>query len=155
MRESFQFAGDHLVTALLGFNLGVEIGQLAVLLVLIPVLDLLFRYVLPERLGIIILLAIVAHTAWHWMLERGDQLAKFPFPRIDAALLASAMRGMIALLTLVAGADLLNMWLKRLVDTRKPSLERDTAGALFKEPGNDLKGIGQFDQGQAIENRAR
>ena len=133
LRESFQFAGDHLITALLGFNLGVEIGQLAVLLVLIPVLDLLFRYVLPERLGIIILSAIVAHTAWHWMLERGDDLAKFPFPKIDAALLASAMRGMIALLALGAGAAVLNALLKRLVDTRSLSLERDNAGALFKK----------------------
>ena len=34
LRESLQFAGDHLVTSLLAFNLGVEIGQLAVLLVL-------------------------------------------------------------------------------------------------------------------------
>jgi hypothetical protein len=29
VRESFQFAGDHFVTALLGFNLGVEIGRSA------------------------------------------------------------------------------------------------------------------------------
>ena len=28
LREQLQFAGDHLVTSLLGFNLGVEIGQL-------------------------------------------------------------------------------------------------------------------------------
>ena len=61
-------------------QLGVEIGQLAVLLVLVPALGLLFRYVVPERLGIIILSALVAHTGWHWMLERGEQLAKFPFP---------------------------------------------------------------------------
>jgi HupE / UreJ protein len=92
LRESFQFAGDHLVTALLGFNLGVEIGQIVVLIVLIPALGLLFRYVVAEWLGIIILSAIVVHTAWHWMLERGDQLVKFPFPKIDAALLASARR---------------------------------------------------------------
>src|SRR5262245_17313411 len=39
LRESLQFAGNHLMTALFGFNLGVEIGQIAVLLVLIPALD--------------------------------------------------------------------------------------------------------------------
>ena len=133
LRESFQFAGDHLVTALFGFNLGVEIGQLAILLVLIPALDLLFQYVLPERLGIIILSAIVAHTAWHWMLERGDQLAKFPFPKIDAALLASAMRGLIALLVLGAGLALLNAVLKRLIDIKSLLPKRDIAGAPFKE----------------------
>src|SRR5262249_53832911 len=43
LSESLQFAGDHLLTALFGFNLGVEIGQLAVLAVLIPALGVLFR----------------------------------------------------------------------------------------------------------------
>jgi hypothetical protein len=100
LRESLQFTGDHLLVSLLAFNVGVEIGQLAVLAVLIPALDLLFRYIIAERLGIIILSALVAHTAWHWMIERADQLAKFPFPPLDAALLASAMRGLIAVLVL-------------------------------------------------------
>jgi HupE / UreJ protein len=100
LRESLQFTGDHLLVSLLAFNIGVEIGQLAVLAVLIPALGLLFRYVVAERLGIIILSALVAHTAWHWMTERADQLAKFPFPTLDAALLASAMRGLMAVLIL-------------------------------------------------------
>jgi hypothetical protein len=100
LRESLQFTGDHLLVSLLAFNVGVEIGQLAVLAVLIPALDLLLRYVVAERLGIIILSALVAHTAWHWMTERADQLAKFPFPPLDAALLASAMRGLMAVLIL-------------------------------------------------------
>jgi len=100
LRESLQFAGDHLLASLLAFNVGVEIGQLAVLVVLIPALDLLLGYLVPERLGIIILSALVAHTAWHWMTERGEQLAKFPFPTLDAAFLASAMRGLMAVLLL-------------------------------------------------------
>jgi hypothetical protein len=100
LRESLQFTGDHLLVSLLAFNVGVEIGQLAVLAVLIPTLGLLFRYIIAERLGIIILSALVAHTAWHWMIERADQLAKFPFPPLDAALLASAMRGLMAVLVL-------------------------------------------------------
>jgi hypothetical protein len=66
------------------------------------------------------------------MLERGDQLAKFPFPKIDAALLAGAMRGMIALLVLAAGVALLNALLKRLIDTRSLLPKRDIAGAPFK-----------------------
>jgi len=77
-----------------------EIGQIAVLLVLVPALALLFKYVLPEWLGIIILSALVVHTGWHWMIERGDQLAKFPFPKLDAAFLASVMRGLMAALIL-------------------------------------------------------
>ena len=131
LRESFQFAGDHLITALLGFNLGVEIGQVVVLIVLIPALGLLFRFVVPERLGIIILSAIVAHTAWHWMLERGDQLAKFPLPKIDAALLASAMRGLMAVLILAGGVAFVNTLLKRRISTQGLSPAKD----LVEGPG--------------------
>lgn len=48
--DTLQFAGAHLVTSLLAFNVGVELAQLGVLLVMIPVLDRLFTR-LPERLG--------------------------------------------------------------------------------------------------------
>jgi hypothetical protein len=65
------------VSSLLAFNVGVELGQLLVLVLLVPLLGLLFRYVVAERMGTIILSAIVAHTAWHWMLERWDVLRKF------------------------------------------------------------------------------
>ncbi len=71
LRETLQFAGSHVLTSLLAFNVGVELGQLLVLVVLVPALQLLFRYVVAERMGTIILSAIVAHTAWHWMIERG------------------------------------------------------------------------------------
>jgi len=113
LRETMQFAGDHLLTSLLTFNIGVEIGQLVVLVVLIPALGLLLRYVIPERLGIIILSALVAHTAWHWMMERGEQLMKFPFPTPDAASIASAMRGAMWVLILAAGVWLVSGFLQR------------------------------------------
>jgi len=37
LRQSLQFAGSHLLTSLLSFNVGVELGQLLVLVLLIPV----------------------------------------------------------------------------------------------------------------------
>src|SRR5262249_28384618 len=126
LRESLQFAGDHLLTALFAFNLGVEIGQIAVLLVLVPALNLLFAYVLPERLGIIILSALVAHTAWHWMIERGGDLAKFPMPRLDAALLASAMRGLMAVLILALAVMLVNGLMRRWISEEKLPPEKDS-----------------------------
>jgi hypothetical protein len=43
-------------------------------LVFISVLDLLFWYVVAERMGVIIISAFVAHTGWHWMIERIDRL---------------------------------------------------------------------------------
>jgi hypothetical protein len=94
LRETLQFAGSHLLTSLLSFNVGVELGQLAVLVVLVPALDLLFRFAVSERLGTIVLSAFVAHTGWHWMVERWAVLRQFPFPwpAWNAALLASAMR---------------------------------------------------------------
>ena len=87
------------------------------LILLVPALALFFRYGLAERLGIIILSVLVAHIAWHWMMERGGELAKFPFPTMDAAFLASVMRGMMAALTLgglVAAVNgLVQRWMTR------------------------------------------
>jgi hypothetical protein len=104
LRQTLQFAGSHLLTSLLSFNIGVELGQLLVLVVLIPVLDLLFRYVVAERMGTILLSALVAHTAWHWMGERWELLRKFTFewPAFDAAFLAGALRWMMLLVAAAA-----------------------------------------------------
>jgi hypothetical protein len=101
LRESLQFGGSHLLTALLTFNLGVELGQLFVLAIAVPVLHVLFRHVVAERMGTILLSALVAHTAWHWMLDRGSSLSEYQFawPALDTALLASVMR--VAMLALI------------------------------------------------------
>ena len=93
LRERLQFAGAHLLSSLLAFNVGVELGQLLVLLVMIPALGFLFTRVVQERLGIILLSALVAHTAWHWMTERWATLSRFPFPALDAAAVASLCAG--------------------------------------------------------------
>ncbi len=92
LRETLQFAGSHLVTSLLAFNLGVELGQLLVLALLLPLLSLLFRYVVAERTGTVILSALVAHTGWHWMVERGAALSQFDWPELDASLAVVALR---------------------------------------------------------------
>lgn len=108
LRESLQFAGSHLVTSLLGFNIGVELGQLFVLIVTVPLLNALFKYVVAERMGTILLSALVAHTAWHWMLDRITVLREFNFqwPAFDLSLLGSAMQALTVILIL-AGA----LWL--------------------------------------------
>jgi hypothetical protein len=92
-----------------------------VLLVLVPVLDRLFRHVVPERLGIILLSAFVAHTGWHWMIERGEQVLQFPFPTLDAAFLASVMRGLMAALVLAAGVLAANGLVRRWLRAEKPA----------------------------------
>src|SRR3989441_4900712 len=99
LRQNLQFAGSHLLTSLFSFNVGVELGQLLVLLLLIPALAILFRFVVAERMGTIILSALVAHTGWHWMTERADRLSKFRFqwPELNAAFLVSVMHWMMAI----------------------------------------------------------
>lgn len=92
LRETLQFAGSNLVTSLLAFNVGVEIGQLLVLLILVPALGALFRFVVAERMGTIILSALVAHTGWHWMIERGENFALYTVdqPALNAAVVVAA-----------------------------------------------------------------
>jgi hypothetical protein len=104
LRETMQFGGSHLLTSLVAFNVGVELGQLVVLTLLIPLLALLFRWVVRERIGTIILSAIVAHTGWHWMLERGASLAELPlaWPTFTAAELAALLR-LLMLIVFAAG----------------------------------------------------
>jgi hypothetical protein len=94
LRQTLQFAGSHMLTSLLSFNIGVELGQLLVLVVMIPALEFLFRRVVAERMGTIILSALVAHTAWHWMLERWGVLSQFHFqwPALTDAFLATGIR---------------------------------------------------------------
>jgi hypothetical protein len=120
LRESLQFAGTHLVTSLLGFNVGVELGQLACLVVAIPVLNALFKYVVAERMGTILLSALVAHTAWHWMLDRFTTLREYRFawPAFDLSLLQGAMRAMMLLLVLT-GALWLMFGLYRQLNTAR------------------------------------
>lgn len=113
LRETLQFAGDHLVTALLSFNAGVELGQLLVLAVLVPVLNFAFRRAPVERVGTIILSALVAHAAWHWLAERWERLAKFPFPALDASTLASAMRWLMAILAVGAAIWMVDGMVRR------------------------------------------
>ena len=125
LRQTLQFAGSHLLTSLLSFNVGVELGQLLVLVVLVPALGLLFKYVVDERIGTIILSALVAHTAWHWMTERWAILRQFRFewPVLDLAFWATAMRwGMVVVALLAA------WWLSGLrksqVASRKSQVEQ-------------------------------
>ena len=76
LQNTLQFAGAHVLTSLLSFNVGIELGQLLVLAVLVPALNLLFRYA-PERAAGIVLAVLVGHTASHWLAERFAVLKVF------------------------------------------------------------------------------
>jgi hypothetical protein len=106
LRETLQFAGSHMLTSLLSFNIGVELGQLLVLVVLIPILDFLFRHVVQERMGTIILSAFIAHTSWHWLEDRAGRLSQFRFewPAFTAAQWATLLSWLIGLVLLAGVA---------------------------------------------------
>ena len=106
LRDSLQLAGSHVLTSLLSFNVGVELGQLLVLLLTIPVLEALFRHGVPERIATIVLSAVVAHTGWHWMTERGGRLAQYQFewPVFDLAFLDLLLRWAMVAVGLAAAA---------------------------------------------------
>ncbi len=105
LRPALQFAGTHQLTSVLSFNLGIELALLLVLALLVPALNLLFRFAVSERLGTIILSALIAHTAWHATGDRWELLRRFTFewPPIDASFLAAALRWAMLL---VVGAGL-------------------------------------------------
>jgi hypothetical protein len=79
----------------------------------VPALDLLFRFVVAERIGTIIVSLLVAHTAWHWTTERAERLSQFPWPTLDAAFVASSMRWLMLILVLGCAIWLVNATLRR------------------------------------------
>ena len=103
--DTLQFAGGHLFSSLLAFNVGVELGQLLILLLVIPLLSVLFSRFVQERIGTILLSALIAHSAWHWMLERGTTFSEYQLamPIVDSIFFASLMRWAMLLL-IIAGA---------------------------------------------------
>ena len=127
LRETLQFAGSHLLMSLLSFNVGVELGQLLVLAGLVPALALLFRFAVPARLGSILLSALVAHTGWHWMTERGAQLAQYriqpEWPTFDFALLRTVLQWGLLLAVIMGLA-----WLLSIVFPHVPDKKADDGG---------------------------
>lgn len=115
LTESMQFAGSHLVSSLLAFNLGVELGQILVLVLMVPLIGLLFKYVLPERMGVILLSALVAHWAWHWMEDRWASFNAYQlsWPAMDRYFAVGLMQWMALMLLAVAVLWIMNEVFRR------------------------------------------
>jgi hypothetical protein len=73
--------------------------------------------VVAERVGTILLSALVAHTAWHWMTARIDVLRRYDieWPAFDRTLVPAMMRGLMLLLILAGVVWALYGLLGRLV----------------------------------------
>ncbi len=124
LRDTLQFAGSHLVTSLLSFNVGVEIGQLVVVAAAVPVLNFLFRRVVSERVGIVVVSILLGHTAWHWMTQRGAELWQYQWtvPILDGGGWVGLLRW-LTLTAIIGGAA----WLLREVFTRLARRRADLA----------------------------
>jgi hypothetical protein len=136
LRDSLQLAGSHVLTSLLSFNVGVEIGQLLVLVLAVPVLDALFRRGVPERMGTIVLSAFVAHTGWHWMTERGGLLAQYRFewPVFDLAFLDLVLRWSMIAVGLAGVAWLIfGVFAKRWPVSPKSPAKAESATTTYPE----------------------
>jgi hypothetical protein len=108
LANELQFAGAHLLLSLLAFNVGIELGQLLVLLALWPALVLLLeRRLLDERIVVAIISAFVAHAAWHWVTERWQALTTADWSAFDAG---AAVRTLAVLLGAIAVFLLLRGW---------------------------------------------
>jgi hypothetical protein len=113
LKEQLQFAGSYLLISLLSFNIGIEIGQLAVLCVFVPALALILRGRMAGRMGIIVMSAIIANIAWQWMAQRGEVLWQTPWPQLTLPAVMTFARWVVALALAVAAAKLLAKWIER------------------------------------------
>ena len=119
LSRTLQFSGDHQLDSVLSFNVGVELCELLALSLIVMALEVLFRRVVEERMGAIIVSGLVLLTAWRSMLDRGQRLWQYQFewPTLTAASEASALRALMVILILgffvwlIFGV--LGSWLKR------------------------------------------
>src|SRR5262249_1533780 len=115
LRQRLQFAGSHLLLSLLSFNVGVEIGQLLVLVGILVGFSVLFRFAVRERIGTVLPSALVAHTGWHWMIERAGPLSQVEWP-------VPTITGAVRWLTAIVLAAFL-VWLARVLLTKRSGFE--------------------------------
>jgi hypothetical protein len=102
LQQEFQLAGDHLLTSLFAFNLGVEIGQVMVLALAVGCLALLFRIKTFARFGVVIASVAIGHTGWHWMMDRISVFPSLEWPSIEEATIVGMARAGVVLMIAAA-----------------------------------------------------
>ncbi len=111
--DLLQFAGGHQLAALFSFNLGLELGLAIILAIAMPALTLLFTQVFSERAGIIVLSAVVAHSAWHWMMDRVTLLRVTDWPALDIPTAIVIIRWLLLMTVVGGGIWFLNTLLRK------------------------------------------
>lgn len=96
LAEELQFAGEHLVLSLAAFNVGVELGQLLILALALPLLGRMLAERRVRTVGIVVVSALIGHTAWHWSLERLGALQYVQWPEVPLVELLTAVAALAA-----------------------------------------------------------
>lgn len=91
LSQDLQLAGGHHLLSLLAFNVGVEIGQLLFIVAVVPGLWLLDRFERARRPLVLIVSAFIAHTAWHWSVERYEAFSLKPGPEVEPGAIVSML----------------------------------------------------------------
>ena len=142
LRDTLQFAGSHLLTSLLSFNVGVELGQLLVLAAGDSgARRCCFATACAERIGTIVLSAIVAHTGWHWMTERGGAAGAI-------SVRVAGVRCRVSRSAAAVGDAGRWSGRRRVVDLRRPGETRAACLAQREERGDHRR---QYPEGRFYE----
>jgi hydrogenase/urease accessory protein HupE len=107
LQQDFQLAGDHLLTSLLSFNVGVEIGQVIVLAITVPLLWLLLRAPVLQRFGVLVASVAIGHTGYHWMTDRLAVLPSLEWPPLTETTVAALARTLVLLMLVGAAIHVL------------------------------------------------
>lgn len=117
--QELQLAGSHPLLSVLAFNLGIEIGQVLTLAVVFGGVSLLLRAPIGGWMGATLISALVAHTAWHWTLDRGTALWQAGWPELDGrSLLILARWGAGVFVAISAARLIMKFRLARELDIR-------------------------------------
>jgi hypothetical protein len=106
LRQELQLAGSHPFLSVLSFNLGIEIGLLLAAAVVFGGISLLLRAPIGGWMGAMLLSALVAHTAWHWTLDRGMALWQAGWPEVDGPSLLILARWAAGVFVAISAARL-------------------------------------------------
>ena len=116
LSETMQFAGNHLLSSLLAFNLGVEFGQIVIVCLAVPVINLIFKWTEKEKLITVIASVLIGHTAWHWMLERYEVMNAYTFSGFFDYSGSNIMNWVIVLFIIVFTYFFLTRLFKRIME---------------------------------------
>jgi len=109
--DSLQFAGQHLLVSLLAFNVGIEIGQLGVLCVMLPLFALLRRRMSPRRL-VVVLSSMGGLLGAVWLVERWQVLWKVDLACSGPSCLGHAAPWLVASVAVLALVVMLSAYRK-------------------------------------------